>query len=147
MNEGVCIQDLLTGFILTDFMVSGLNNQTLTLLDGSLSFPNRFKSFSPRYSQVTIGQFLIVSGVDNLSNDLHLVLDFCLMARCNFLLFTKLFDVTIGQLSVSFGLLERLLYAAHVTDWVSIGLALLTGEDPSDMHAIESLKSHLSSLQ
>ena len=44
-------------------------------------------------------------------------------------------------------LLERLLYAAHVTDWVSIGLALLTGEDPSDMHAIESLKSHLSSLQ
>tara|TARA_Y100000817_G_scaffold1812_1_gene1562 strand:- start:285 stop:731 length:447 start_codon:yes stop_codon:yes gene_type:complete len=44
-------------------------------------------------------------------------------------------------------LLERLLYAAHVTDWVSIGLALLTGEDPSDMPAIESLKSHLSSLQ
>tara|TARA_Y100000768_G_scaffold229806_1_gene173525 strand:+ start:582 stop:1631 length:1050 start_codon:yes stop_codon:yes gene_type:complete len=44
-------------------------------------------------------------------------------------------------------LLERLLYAAHVTDWVSIGLALLTGEDPSDMPAIDSLKSHLSSLQ
>ena len=44
-------------------------------------------------------------------------------------------------------LLERLLYAAHVTDWVSIGLALLTGEDPSDMPAIESLKSHLSPLQ
>jgi len=43
-------------------------------------------------------------------------------------------------------LLERLLYAAHVTDWVSIGLALLTGEDPSDMPSIESLKSHLSSL-
>ena len=44
-------------------------------------------------------------------------------------------------------LLERLLYAAHVTDWVSIGLALLTGEDPSDMPAIESLKSHLASVQ
>ena len=44
-------------------------------------------------------------------------------------------------------LLECLLYAAHITDWVSIGLALLTGEDPSDMPAIESLKSHLESFQ
>jgi glucose/mannose-6-phosphate isomerase len=44
-------------------------------------------------------------------------------------------------------LLERLLYAAHVTDWVSIGLALLTGEDPSEMPAIESLKAHLASIQ
>jgi len=44
-------------------------------------------------------------------------------------------------------LLERLLYAAHVTDWVSIGLALLTGEDPSDMPSIESLKTHLTSIQ
>ena len=44
-------------------------------------------------------------------------------------------------------LLERLLYAAHVTDWVSIGLALLTDEDPSDMPAIESLKSHLAGVQ
>ena len=44
-------------------------------------------------------------------------------------------------------LLERLLYAAHVTDWVSIGLALLTGEDPSDMPSIESLKKHLTSIQ
>ncbi len=44
-------------------------------------------------------------------------------------------------------LLERLLYAAHVTDWVSIGLAVLTGEDPSEMPAIESLKAHLSSIQ
>ena len=44
-------------------------------------------------------------------------------------------------------LLERLLYAAHVTDWVSIGLAILTEEDPSDMPAIESLKSHLSTIQ
>lgn len=44
-------------------------------------------------------------------------------------------------------LLERLLYAAHVTDWVSIGLAVLTGEDPSEMPAIESLKAHLASIQ
>jgi glucose/mannose-6-phosphate isomerase len=44
-------------------------------------------------------------------------------------------------------LLERLLYAAHVTDWVSIGLAVLTGEDPSEMPAIESLKAHLTSIQ
>tara|TARA_B100000959_G_scaffold192754_1_gene201545 strand:- start:369 stop:569 length:201 start_codon:yes stop_codon:yes gene_type:complete len=44
-------------------------------------------------------------------------------------------------------LLERLLYAAHVTDWVSIALAVLTGEDPSEMPAIESLKGHLASIQ
>jgi hypothetical protein len=44
-------------------------------------------------------------------------------------------------------LLERLLYVAHVTDWISIGLAVLRGEDPSEMPAIVSLKSHLSSLQ
>ena len=44
-------------------------------------------------------------------------------------------------------LLERLLYAAHVTDWVSIGLAVLSGEDPSEMAAIDSLKEHLGSIQ
>ena len=44
-------------------------------------------------------------------------------------------------------LLERLLYAAHVTDWVSIGLAVLSGEDPSEMAPIDSLKEHLGSLQ
>ena len=44
-------------------------------------------------------------------------------------------------------LLERLLYAAHVTDCVSIRLAVLTGEDPSEMPAIESLKAHLASIQ
>ena len=44
-------------------------------------------------------------------------------------------------------LLERLLYAAHVTDWLSIGLALLTGKDPSAMPSIESLKAHLNSIQ
>jgi glucose/mannose-6-phosphate isomerase len=44
-------------------------------------------------------------------------------------------------------LLERLLYAAHVSDWVSIGLAVLTGEDPSKMPAIVSLKAHLATIQ
>ncbi len=44
-------------------------------------------------------------------------------------------------------LLERLLYSAHVTDWVSIGLAVLTGVDPSEMPAIDSLKAHLASIQ
>ena len=43
--------------------------------------------------------------------------------------------------------LERLLYAAHVTDWVSIGMALAKGVDPSDMAAIDSLKAHLASIQ
>jgi hypothetical protein len=44
-------------------------------------------------------------------------------------------------------LIERLLYAAHVTDWVSIALALVNGVDPSDMAAIDSLKAHLTSIQ
>ena len=44
-------------------------------------------------------------------------------------------------------LLERLLYAAHVTDWVSIALALVNGVDPSDMAAIDSLKAHLTTVQ
>ena len=44
-------------------------------------------------------------------------------------------------------LLERLLYAAHVTDWVSIALALIKGANPSEMAAIDSLKAHLASIQ
>ena len=44
-------------------------------------------------------------------------------------------------------LLVRLLYAAHVTDWVSIALALVNGVDPSDMAAIDSLKAHLATVQ
>ena len=44
-------------------------------------------------------------------------------------------------------LLERLLYASHITDWISIGLAVLTGEDPSDMPAIVSLKDYLCESQ
>ena len=44
-------------------------------------------------------------------------------------------------------LLERLLYAAHVTDWVSIAMALAKGKDPSEMAAIDSLKAHLASIQ
>ena len=44
-------------------------------------------------------------------------------------------------------LLERLLYAAHVTDWVSIAMALAKGVDPSEMAAIDSLKAHLASIQ
>ena len=43
-------------------------------------------------------------------------------------------------------LLERLLYAAHITDWVSIALAVLSEKDPSEMPAIVSLKSHLSRI-
>ena len=43
-------------------------------------------------------------------------------------------------------LLERLLYAAHVTDWVSIMLAVLKGNDPSEMAPIDSLKAHLSTV-
>ena len=44
-------------------------------------------------------------------------------------------------------LLERLLYASHITDWVSIALALVNGVDPSQMDPIVGLKAHLSRIQ
>ena len=43
-------------------------------------------------------------------------------------------------------LLERLLYASHISDWISIALALLRGVDPSEMGSIIELKSHLSKV-
>ncbi len=44
-------------------------------------------------------------------------------------------------------LLERLLYAVHVTDWISISLALVNGVSPSEMAAIDSLKAYLANIQ
>ena len=41
-------------------------------------------------------------------------------------------------------LLESLLYASHISDWISIALALIKGIDPSDINSIVDLKSHLS---
>ena len=43
-------------------------------------------------------------------------------------------------------LLERMLYASHVTDWISIALALMNGVDPSQMDSIVGLKAHLSKI-
>ena len=43
-------------------------------------------------------------------------------------------------------LLESLLYASHISDWISICLALLRGVDPSEMSSIVNLKSHLSKV-
>jgi hypothetical protein len=43
-------------------------------------------------------------------------------------------------------LLERLLYASHISDWISVALALLQGVDPSEMSSIVNLKSHLSKI-
>ena len=43
-------------------------------------------------------------------------------------------------------LLERLLYASHISDWISISLALLQGVDPSEMGSITDLKVHLSTI-
>ena len=43
-------------------------------------------------------------------------------------------------------LLERLLYASHISDWISIALALFDGKDPSDMSSIDDLKIHLSKI-
>ena len=43
-------------------------------------------------------------------------------------------------------LVERLLYASHISDWISIALALLQGVDPSEMESIDSLKSYLSKI-
>ena len=44
-------------------------------------------------------------------------------------------------------LLERLLYASHNSDWISIALALLRGVDPSEMASIDELKSYISKIQ
>jgi hypothetical protein len=44
-------------------------------------------------------------------------------------------------------LLERLLYASHISDWISIALALIQGIDPSDMDSIVDLKVHLDKNQ
>lgn len=44
-------------------------------------------------------------------------------------------------------LLERLLYASHISDWISIALALLRGVDPSEMASIDELKSYISKVQ
>lgn len=44
-------------------------------------------------------------------------------------------------------LLERLLYASHISDWISIALALLRGVDPSQMASIDELKSYISKIQ
>ena len=44
-------------------------------------------------------------------------------------------------------LLERLLYVTHVTDWISIMLAVLKENNPSEMTPIDSLKAHLSTIQ
>jgi glucose/mannose-6-phosphate isomerase len=43
-------------------------------------------------------------------------------------------------------LLERLLYVSHISDWISIALALLQGVDPSEMGSIVDLKTHLSTI-
>ena len=40
-----------------------------------------------------------------------------------------------------------LLIAAHITDWVSIALAVTNGVDPSEMASIEGLKAHLATIQ
>jgi len=44
-------------------------------------------------------------------------------------------------------LLESLLIAAHITDWVSVALAVMNGIDPSEMTAIDGLKTYLSTVQ
>ncbi|MGY8703879.1 MAG: SIS domain-containing protein [Candidatus Poseidoniales archaeon] len=43
-------------------------------------------------------------------------------------------------------LLESLLYAAHITDWISVALALIEGTNPSAMPSIIALKEYLSTI-
>lgn len=44
-------------------------------------------------------------------------------------------------------LVEQLLGLAHITDWISIMLAVYRGVDPSEMAAIPLLKAHLEEIQ
>lgn len=43
-------------------------------------------------------------------------------------------------------LVEQMLYLSHITDWVTIMLAVSRGIDPSEMAAIPALKEHLSEI-
>tara|TARA_B100000927_G_scaffold291633_1_gene294998 strand:+ start:22872 stop:23915 length:1044 start_codon:yes stop_codon:yes gene_type:complete len=44
-------------------------------------------------------------------------------------------------------LLERMIYAAHLSDWISICMALVKGVNPTSMEPIPDLKRHLSENQ
>ena len=44
-------------------------------------------------------------------------------------------------------LLERMIYAAHLSDWISVSLALIRGVSPTSMEPIPKLKEHLSKIQ
>ena len=43
--------------------------------------------------------------------------------------------------------LERMIYAAHLSDWISVSLALIRGLNPTSMDPIPRLKRHLSEIQ
>ena len=43
-------------------------------------------------------------------------------------------------------LAECILHGAHMSDWLSIALALLKGKDPTSIGPINDLKSHLSKI-
>ena len=43
-------------------------------------------------------------------------------------------------------LVEQMLYLSHITDWISIVLAVSMGVDPSEMAAIPELKDHLGKI-
>lgn len=43
--------------------------------------------------------------------------------------------------------LERMIYAAHLSDWISVSLALIRGVNPTSMDPIPKLKRHLSEIQ
>ncbi len=44
-------------------------------------------------------------------------------------------------------LLEAMLHGAHLTDWISLALALLNGKDPTSIGPISALKSHLADIE
>lgn len=43
-------------------------------------------------------------------------------------------------------LVEQMLYLSHITDWITIVLAVSIGVDPSEMTAIPALKDHLGKI-
>ncbi len=44
-------------------------------------------------------------------------------------------------------MLEAMLHGAHMTDWISLALALLNGKDPTSIGPISALKEHLGAIE
>ena len=60
----------------------------------------------------------------------------------------KALDVDIAwRIDCDGDMLEAMLHGAHMTDWISLALALLNGKDPTSIGPISALKDHLAAIE